>query len=82
MKRIAAALTFAGLALTAAIAMAQMNHYDFGPAQQMIDQTLGRIENMRRDGHDQFDGHALKAEELLRQAKAELNAAAEYRARR
>lgn len=81
MKRIITSIVFAGVALSAATAMAQqMNHgFDFGPAQQMIDETINRVEGMRREGHDDFGGHALKAENLLRQAKAELNAATEYR---
>lgn len=82
MKRIVAGFVFSSVALTAVTAMAQqMNHFaNLVQEQQMIDQTINRIENTRREGHDQFGGHAAKAEELLRQAKSELNAAAEYRA--
>jgi hypothetical protein len=80
MKRIITGFVLAGAALSAATAMAQqMNRgFDFGPEQQMIDQTINRVEGARRN--TDFGGHAVKAEDLLRQAKAELNAATEYRA--
>jgi hypothetical protein len=81
MKRFVAGFVLAGIALTAVSAMAQQGgHFSgFGPAQQMIDDTISRVEAMRREGHEEFGGHAEHAETLLRQAKAELNAAADYR---
>ncbi|WP_321800327.1 hypothetical protein [Caballeronia sp. J97] len=57
-----------------------MNHFSgFEAEQHMIDDTISRVEAQRVDGRGQFDGHAEKAEALLRQAKAELTAATQYR---
>ncbi|SAL44356.1 hypothetical protein AWB71_02354 [Caballeronia peredens] len=81
MNRIVAGFIFAGVALTAVNAMAQQmaRFTGFETEQRMIDDTINRVEVQRRDGHEAFNGHAAKAEELLRQAKAELNAATDYR---
>jgi hypothetical protein len=80
MKRVMSGVIFLGAALCAVTAIAQpIGHaFDFGQEQRMIDDTLNRVEAVRNDSHHNFGGHAAKAETLLRQAKAELNAAAEY----
>ena len=81
MKRMVAGIAFASIALTAVTAMAQqMGRFGgFDSEQHMIDDTINRVEAQRRAGHEDFGGHASKAETLLRQAKAELNAATDYR---
>ncbi|WP_322051759.1 hypothetical protein [Paraburkholderia bannensis] len=75
------ALIAAALTVPAAAAFAaQPDHFpNLVHAQQLIDQSNGLIETARRDNHDDFGGHATRAEELLRQAKAELDQAARYR---
>ncbi|SAK44170.1 hypothetical protein AWB80_00723 [Caballeronia pedi] len=81
MKCIVAGFVFASVALTAVNAMAQqMGRFaGFESELHMIDDTINRVEAQRHAGHEDFGGHASKAETLLRQAKAELNAATEYR---
>jgi hypothetical protein len=81
MKSIVAGVVFASIALTAVTAMAQqMGRFaGFESEQHMIDDTINRVEAQRRAGHEDFGGHASKAEALLRQAKAELDAATQYR---
>jgi hypothetical protein len=83
MKRITAFLA-AGLAVSAVAAFASpTSHFpNLEQAQQLIDQSYGHIEAARKDNHDEFGGHASRAEELLRQAKAELDQAAMYREHR
>jgi hypothetical protein len=70
-----------GLAVATVAAFASpTSHFpNLEQAQQLIDQSYAHIETARKDSHDDFGGHASRAEDLLRQAKAELDQAAMYR---
>ncbi|WP_044043296.1 hypothetical protein [Caballeronia insecticola] len=76
MKRILTGFAFAAVAVSA---LAQNHGAGFEPAQRMIDDTISRIDAEHREAHVNFGGHVAKAAELLRQAKAELEAADQMR---
>lgn len=65
-----AALT---LAATTAMAFPNTRNPDLDAANRLIDQSYNRIDAARRGAR--FDGHAQKAQALLRQAQAELSQA-------
>ncbi|WP_322045430.1 hypothetical protein [Paraburkholderia sp. J67] len=81
--KLATVFVASGLAAAAVTAFAApTNRYpNLEQAQQLIDQSYAHIETARKDNHDDFGGHASRAEELLRQAKGELDQAAMYRDR-
>jgi hypothetical protein len=84
MKRFSMIAAAAGLALcsvTSAFAVPPSQYPNLEAAQQLIDQSSAHIEAARKDHHDQFDGHAQRALQLLQQAKGELREAAAYNER-
>jgi hypothetical protein len=85
MKRFSMIAASAGLALccvTSAFAAPSSQYPNLEAAQQLIDQSSAHIQAARNNHHDEFDGHAERALQLLQQAKAELREAAAYNERR
>ncbi|MEM5372843.1 hypothetical protein V4C53_43540 [Paraburkholderia azotifigens] len=81
MKRISMLVTSAALALGCASAFANQSSPfpNLEAASQLIDQSTSKIQAARQANHDDFGGHAERAQQLLRQARAELDAAAHFR---
>ncbi|HKT92149.1 MAG TPA: hypothetical protein VJS18_08230 [Paraburkholderia sp.] len=82
MNRLAILAASVGLALVTVSAFAApvSEFPNLASADQLIDQSSAHIQEARKANHDDFGGHAERAVQLLQQAKAELNAAAIYRA--
>jgi hypothetical protein len=77
-------LTFLGLAILGFLAVSSMagplaGHPNLQAARRSINKALADCRRARADEkHGEFGGHRDKAEDLLNQAKAELDAAAEF----
>jgi hypothetical protein len=69
-----------GLGLVAGgVIVAQDPHRNpnLAEAQRMIDQAIGKLDEAQKVNHDDMEGHAERAKDLLGQARGEIRAAAE-----
>jgi len=72
-------LTITGLLVVGALAGPLAGHPNLQAARRSINKALQDCRRARADErHGEFGGHRDKAEELLNQAKGELDAAAEF----
>lgn len=78
-RKIVTGLAAFGLLAAAAIAGPLAGHPHLKAARRSINKALADCQAARADeAHGEFGGHRDRAEELLTQAKGELDAAAEY----
>jgi hypothetical protein len=79
-KTIAVGVLTTCLSFAAGMAVAERVHdwHDLDAVHHHVEEAIHEMENARAANHYDMDGHGIKAEEHLRAAERELNAAVEW----